>query len=328
MIGKMLPPEEEDVPAWPEGRRFAVCLTHDIDLISLQAAMNWYEHDIRTYGLARLLPSLPLRALRLLIQTIKKGSPFWTFEDIAEAERELGFRSAFFFVVRDSPEPNGPDYNLLRSPRLVELLERLGKGGWEVGLHSIGGSMMEKEIGDLSSVGVHPASVRIHRLSMTVPETWRQISASGLRIDCSLGYNDESGFRGGFCHPFLLFDAERGSRLDTLELPLAVMDASYYWRQRRSPSEAWSEILRVMDVVQENSGLLVVLWHNNFFDRALLDEWRRLYARLLQEIARRGAYVACPRDIARNWTSRMMTLDGGVGPRQRTEESGSEAGGG
>ncbi len=43
MIGRMLPDDQEGVrPPWPDGRRFGVCLTHDVDIVSLRASLNWY----------------------------------------------------------------------------------------------------------------------------------------------------------------------------------------------------------------------------------------------------------------------------------------------
>ncbi len=67
---------------------------------------------------------------------------------------------------------------------MMGLIEELRKGGWEVGLHSLGDSRLDEEMASLSSIGVYPASARIHRLSMTVSAAWRRMAASGIQADC------------------------------------------------------------------------------------------------------------------------------------------------
>src|SRR5205823_4741806 len=117
-------------PRW-RGARFAVALTHDVDV-----PWRWTRSAIRAAagrlrrGAWREAPALAA----VPIHRIRGTDPNWRFDRIVALEKRAGVRSTFFILVGHDHPADGPApevYERLR-PQLVEIV--LG-GGMEVGLH-------------------------------------------------------------------------------------------------------------------------------------------------------------------------------------------------
>ncbi len=126
-------------PRWG-GARFAVALSHDVDI-----PWRWTRKGVRL-GAGRLKAavrgrdgSAALREARGLaavpVHRVRGTDPNFSFQRIVEIERTRGASSVFFLlaahrVVQDGPAPD--DYARLR-PRVVETLLELRA---EIGLHA------------------------------------------------------------------------------------------------------------------------------------------------------------------------------------------------
>jgi len=96
---------------WPEGARFAVCLTHDIDNIDRPI-----EHIEKVRD-------------RFTVEdynawTDGRISLYDNVEEIAKRESELGFRSSFYYMSAEYP-----------LERVRAVAKKLFEKGWDVGLH-------------------------------------------------------------------------------------------------------------------------------------------------------------------------------------------------
>ena len=81
---------------YPEGKKFAVCLTHDVDLV----------HFFQVSRVAKaLLKGQINETWRVLLSKInKKFNPWWNFEDIMTLEKKYRAKSSFYFLVLDKDE--------------------------------------------------------------------------------------------------------------------------------------------------------------------------------------------------------------------------------
>ena len=266
-------------PRW-RGARFAVALTHDVDIpwrwtrLGLKLAAG--RKDVRA------LAGVPLHKLR-------RTDPNWSFERILDLEREHGARSTFFLMTgfghRADPEPYGE-----RLPRLVEAL-----GGAEIGLHGSYRAADEparlaEEKAGLERVAGPVAGQRFHYLRLNLPA----VEAAGFRYDSSLGFPGALGFRAGIAHPFRPW----GTRL--VEIPLAAMDVTLGERRYLglSAREAEPRLLGLLDWAAEHGGGFAILWHTDRFDRWTARGWDRLYERVLAGIAERGGTCLSAGELA------------------------------
>ena len=295
---------------WPDRRRFAVCLTHDVD--ETRKTYQWITRPVR------FLRSGDFQGIRnqlaSLVQKIKGKEPYWTFPDIMQIEREFGVSSTFFFLKETartellSPESwhHWARTRSLDDPEMKVMMLALEAAGSEVGLHGSFYSyrnpeLLEHEKEDLEKLtGRQIRGIRQHHLNLEIPLTWTIHQALHLSYDTSLGFKDRIGFRSGTCFPFHPIAGE--DELDLLEIPLALMDITIPMN-----SDGWAACQRIIDAVEKRQGVLTLLWHPPVFNELEYPHAREMYQRILALCRDRGAWITNSRDISDWWTRREET---------------------
>jgi peptidoglycan/xylan/chitin deacetylase (PgdA/CDA1 family) len=295
-------------PRW-RGARFAVALTHDVDV-----PWRWTRRAVRgsaarlkshALGRCRAAAVREARALAALpLHKLRRSDPNWRFDAIMDAERERGSSSTFFLLAGHADPHDGPSpetYDRVR-PRLVETLRA---GGGEVGLH---GSYLaardpkrlaaEKRV--LEELGAEVRGQRYHYLRVDPHANLAPLAELGLRYDSSLGFSDAIGFRAGIMQPFRPWDLARDRPLDLVEIPLAAMDVTLGEERYLglSAADAQRPLLDLLDVAAEFGGGFAVLWHTDRFDRGTAQGWDGLYARFLDAVRERGGILLSAGELA------------------------------
>jgi peptidoglycan/xylan/chitin deacetylase (PgdA/CDA1 family) len=285
-------------PRW-RGARFAVALTHDVDV-----PWRWTRLGVRGSAArlkshvlgrrrgpavreARALAGMPLHRLR-------GTDPNWRFDDLLDAERERGASSTFFLLAGHNDRHDGASpevYDRLR-PRLVETILA---GGGEVGVHGSylaarDTAVLEAEIAALRGLGADVRGQRYHYLRVDPHANLAPLPGLGLRYDTTLGFPDAPGFRAGIAQPFRPWDVAADRPLDLVEIPLAAMDVTLGEERYLglSAHDAEMRLLGLLDWAAENGGGFSILWHTDRFDPATARGWDRLYFRLLDAVRERG----------------------------------------
>jgi len=291
------------------GAKFAVALTHDVDV-----PWRWTRIGIRGaaarlkgHALAgRVSPALhEARGLaRVPLHRIRGSDPNWRFSEIAAEERAHGSRSTFFVMAGHGHRADGAapeSYERLRT-RLVETL--VGAGA-EVGLH---GSYLAAE--DLDRLARERALLaqldgplvghRYHYLRVDPHRNLVPLEGLGFRYDTSLGFPDALGFRGGIAHPFRVWDITRDRPSDLIEVPLAVMDATLAEERYEglSAEAARPRVLALLDWAAEHGGGFSILWHPERFDGPSARGWDRLYFELIEAVRERGGICLAAGELA------------------------------
>lgn len=287
-------------PEYPDGKQFAVVLSHDIDHVyppfshTLLSSAHHARH-LRPGGLWRDL-SWKLKG--------KRASPYRNFREIMALEREHGAKSSFYFMTADR------DVQRVRYD-IAELESDLGEiadCGWEVGLH--GGFYSCMDLAEIKAekarlervLGKPVVGYRNHYLRFRVPDTWEVLEQAGFKYDTTLGYNDVLGCRNGMCHPFRPYSLSAGRELDLVEIPLLIMDGTLFDRTASFP-EAWEIARRIVDEVAQYSGVVTLLWHNHVFNSAHTEAWKKLYIKLLIYCCEKNAWITSGEEIL-NWSCR------------------------
>jgi peptidoglycan/xylan/chitin deacetylase (PgdA/CDA1 family) len=287
-------------PRWGGGR-FAVALTHDVDV-----PWRWTRNGIRAaagrlrrgaWWEARALAAVPVHRLR-------GTDPNWRFDRIVRLEKGAGVRSTFFVLVGHNHPADGPApevYARLR-PRLVETI--VG-GGMEVGLHgSYTAAGDEERLGDekraLEALAGPVRGHRYHYLRVDPGGNLAPLERLGFAYDSTLGYAGGLGFRAGIAHPFRPWGSEEDEPLDLIEIPLAVMDVTLAEeRYLGLPARlAWKQITRLLDWAAEYGGGFAILWHTDRFDPGTARGWDRLYERVLEGVRERGGVCLSAGELA------------------------------
>jgi hypothetical protein len=289
------------------GARFAVALTHDVDTpwrwtpIGVRGAAARFKADVlharvgRAFGEAKGLARVPVHRWR-------GTDPNWRFREIITESKRHGATGMTFYVLaghRDSHDGAAPEvYDRLR-PRLIEELS-----GAEVGLHASytaadDPSQIERELRVLRGLGARVTGNRYHYLRVDPHRNLRDIESADLRYDTTLGFPDAIGFRAGIARPFRPWDVDRDAPMDLVEVPLAVMDATFDRRYLDlSARKAWPRLERLLDWAAANGAAFAILWHPDRFDPPTSGGWDRLYYRVLDAIRERGGVCVPAAELA------------------------------
>jgi peptidoglycan/xylan/chitin deacetylase (PgdA/CDA1 family) len=286
-------------PPRPLGARFAVALTHDVDVVwrwtrlGVKGAL-WRARrgDLRQLGeLARA----PLHRLR-------GTDPWWRFRELLAAERRLGVCSTFFVLAANRVPEDGlaPDVYARLRPRLVE---ELRTGGAEIALHpsyraADEAALLEDEHALLESLAGQVEGVRYHYLRLDPHRNLAPLAAR-FAYDSSFGFTDDLGFRGS-ARPFRPWDVERDEPFDLVEIPMAAMDATlaepHYLGL--NPEAASRRLDALLDRAAELGAAFSVIWHTERFDAATARGWDRVYFRLIEGVKARGGVCVDGKTLA------------------------------
>jgi peptidoglycan/xylan/chitin deacetylase (PgdA/CDA1 family) len=295
-------------PRW-RGARFAVALTHDVDV-----PWRWTRLGVRgsaarlkSHVLARRRAGAVREARALAgmpVHRLRGTDPNWRFREITDAERDRGASSTFFLLAGHSDRHDGASpevYDRLR-PRLVETIL---EGGGEVGLHGSylaarDAGLLAVEANALEELGAQVRGQRYHYLRVDPHANLAPLPALGLRYDTTLGFPDAPGFRAGIAHPFRPWDVAAARPLDLVEIPLAAMDVTLGEERYLGLSAAQAEgrLLELLDFAAEHGGGFSVLWHTDRFDPGTARGWDRLYLRLLDAVRERGGVCLSAGELA------------------------------
>lgn len=269
---------------YPENRKFAVCLTHDIDDIY----PSWKYRTFTSFKFG-----LKLKLKKALDRFFKKENPYWNFKKIMKLEEKYNCKSSFYFMTSEK-DIYGFRYHI---KDLEDVLKYIIENDCEVGLH--GGyysynnlEKIKKEKEELEKIlGKKVIGYRNHFLRFKVPDTWRLLYKAGLKYDATFSYADMAGFRNGMCHPFKPYDLNNNKKIDILEIPLIIMDGTLFEYMRLDINEAWEISKRLIDTVEKYSGVLTILWHNTSFDDIFYKDWGVLYKKILNYCHNKNAWM-------------------------------------
>lgn len=274
---------------WSLGKRFVICLTHDVDRI--KKTYQYITHFLKTGRLYHL------------VSFFKRDEPYWVFEKIMKVEKKYKVRSTFFFLNESGKPTINPKtwklylgrYNI-EDPKVVDIIRELDSNGWEIAVHGSFNSyknitLLKKEKSVLEKIVGHEViGIRQHYLNLKIPQTWRLQFKVGFKYDASFGLKNDVGFRENKMLPFRPFNNE------FLVIPLSIMDTALFKRFKNC-REAWKKCLELINYAAKNHALLTVLWHQISFNEEEFPGRLRVYKKIIKEGKRRSAWFPRCKDI-------------------------------
>jgi hypothetical protein len=92
---------------WPEGKDFAFCLTHDLDVISESDFIQLNRRYRRLFQFAtslkekaRLLPYIMYTGIKSIMNPVKNDA-LWFYEKWSDIEKSYGYSSTYFVYVAE-----------------------------------------------------------------------------------------------------------------------------------------------------------------------------------------------------------------------------------
>ncbi len=315
----VIAPLPQAPPRWPDGKRFALVLTHDVDHLiahSLKERGRALQH-IGAAPIGRKAVHL-LGFLNALAQRARPRSTRWAgIDEWMDVEAKHGFQSSFFFFAQPLPRPHFSDAFYRYSDRadfqgrsrpIGDIIREVADAGWDVGLH---GSIhtfsdatllaQERQIVE-AAAGKPVSTIRQHYLKYDAWRTPEAHEAAGFQADCTLGSNVSADYRCGTGLPFLMYGHGRQAPTNVLQVPLVIEDTALIRHQGLSEDLAVAQCVELMTAAAEAESALTLLWHNSFARDSI--EFR-VYERVLQVASDLGAWGCSVAQMNEWWRSRL-----------------------
>jgi hypothetical protein len=296
--------------AWPEGKRFAACLTHDVDTVQLDSRSELIRtinlHVRNADGFTKTL-----RHLSSVVGLRKSPRNLDIFSPWVDLEQKHGFRSSFFFFATRIRQRHVID-NVYRwddrapyrgeNCSVREIMRDLHRLECEIGLH---GSYLsarsyetiaEQKEDVEKALGETVVANRQHNLHFDATLTPGILEKAGLKIDSTLGFNREVGFRAGTSYPFRMWDLASERWLGITEIPLVLHDGALLRADNLDldPESALALCKRLINRVIETKGVVTLLWHPESIAR---PGWFGVYEKLLEYIHEQNGWGASARNL-------------------------------
>ena len=303
----------EPLARWPQGKRAAAAITHDVD----------YPEVIRWLEPARIVRRQGRQGLGPAWEVLTGRRDHWAFPQWMAFEQQYGVRSAFYFVARQgslveyargTPDP----FYDVTAPRFRDLFRTLIDGGWEVGMHAsyLAYAARERFAGEKQrleqAAGAPVLGNRHHYWHMNPadPTETLQLHADiGLLYDTSLTHDRYLGWRRGVTTPFYPFAPRAQKEIGAVQLPVAWMDAQLAQRIDLTQPQRDAMVIELVTRVAAQQGVFVANVHDYVFDDVLFPGWLATLRAALEHITVRGDFwLATPAAIARHWADRYRQL--------------------
>ncbi|RKY12509.1 MAG: hypothetical protein DRP65_00960 [Planctomycetota bacterium] len=308
-------------PNWPDGKKFALCLTHDVDSVSQYALRRpWNSIVLALKNLGK--PEYKKRLINNCYHYLNNfahrltSDPYHHFEKWLDLESQFDAHSTFFFFPEKTGKKHfadcGYSYNenikfAGQKCSVKELMQEIDRRGWEIGLHAscrsfddVDEMKFQKEQVE-KAIGYEIKSVRQHCLYMDIKSTPVVQNAAGLKYDSSLGFNSNIGFRFGTSYPWHLYDSDKEKQLEILEIPLAIMDCALLSPNRclaLDKATAVEYCKLIIDEVEKVKGVVTLLWHPEYVSR---ESWFLVYKEALRYAKQKNAWFGSVGEIGDYW---------------------------
>lgn len=316
-VNKIENSEQRDQGRWPDGKRFALCLTHDLDELPVT---NPLTAGWRAGRQMRLAGSGSFAAIRRGLGVVKTGAAVTrrNLEVWQEIENQFGFKSTFFVFPSRVGKRHHWDcsYQLSdpvvyrKSQRILkDVIREIDTDGWEIGLHGSYHSATDAEMLKDQRIQIENIvdreirSVRQHYLHYDAAVTPGVHEAAGLTADSTMGFNRSIGFRAGSSFPFWCWSHADQRPTRVLEISQQIMDGALFQTNglEYDRTTALEHSVQLMEAVEKVGGCLTLSWHPHHIDD---DDWWAVYKQLLAEASRRDAWGCSVGQLADWWIKR------------------------
>jgi len=286
-----------------EGKNFAVCLTHDVDVLRKWSPFGVYNEIVNKFIMGREeIQKRRERFAKFLYYFLKGYDPYREgMGKIFEFENKFGVKSTFFLKSGGATKY---DARYKWDEFMFGFVRKLKENGFEIGLHPSFDAfdkielMRNEKEKILEFVGSNVFGVRQHYLRYNFKITPFIQSELGFKYDSTLGFTSRQGFRCGYAFPFKIFDVDGNVEMEIYEIPIVFMDAVYqYGKNVKSIEEILSEVVKLLRVVKVFGGVMTVLFHNTVYDEFDSWGWDFVYEEFVKLALEEGAFVGSCEEI-------------------------------
>ena len=292
------------VAPWPEGHRWAVAVTHDLDVVDWWLLFPLLRMvELGTKGHWRLFARVARAALRSISRDpITRG-----VHSLLQLEAHHQIRATWFVICADPSIRSmltGDSTYRPEGQGARRILTALTHAGHEIGLHgsfATAGDVraMMRQRRTLGRLADSPVEgIRQHFLRMRPGRTQRIMVQAGFEYDATWGFADRNGFRLGVADVVPAWDAAAETTLPLDLLPLVWMDRALSKYAGVEEAGRWIDDARELaGTCKAVEGAWVGLWHPNTTEALGFPGAEPAFIALLQALADGRPYFASAHKI-------------------------------
>ena len=223
-----------------------------------------------------------------LVTANKRKDPFDTYSLQFNLQKKYNLNVRYFMLLGDY---GINDKNISHTNSSFQVLVKRLADLAPVGIHpSFGSNITENKLAiEVKRLrDIHKREVnfsRQHFLQLSLPKTYKRLIEAGITDDYTMGYASVLGFRAGISSPFTFYNLDAEQILPITIHPFAIIDDILNFNMKLSANEAVERISGIIEDVNQVSGTLISIWHNDTFsDEGVWKGWRNVYEEMVKLI--------------------------------------------
>jgi hypothetical protein len=289
---------------WPEGKRWAMAMTHDLDVVSGWPVFTALR-TIELLGKGEL--GRVGRVLAGAVASVAGDPVIAAARAVMDVERNRGVRSTWF-IITETPSVSsaraGDVTYTPESPRARRIIAEVGAAGHELGLHGsfatyVTSATFAAQRERLTAiVGRDVPGVRQHFLRMQPGVSHRAMLDAAFSYDSTFGFADRNGFRLGAADVLPVWHEGEQRALPLDELPFVWMDrALSKYRGVENPQRWIEDALAIAGRCREVEGAWCGIWHPNLSTPLGFPGAEQAFGSLVQGLMAGDPWAASAGDI-------------------------------
>jgi len=274
---------------WPEGKKFAVSLSHNIEYWNF-----WTEEQLKK----RRNVNSDNRSIKNFIRSLKHKidknlfyDPVKLIKKIIRKEKLLRTASTFFILTKtDFPDERRNYFaDEQHFQQLVKLLKDASVnlyGSKEAGFQY---HYLPTEMDKLSGFSSH--GFRVRYLNLNYQNLFSALEKGKVKYDSSMGFDEHVGYRAGISYPFQPYNLKEDRPFNLLEIPVIALDSSLMNQNKNDNKRAEAKINRLVKISKEHNSHISVSWHTHHFEKIDYPKWGKIYWKLLNYSKRNSAWL-------------------------------------
>lgn len=289
---------------WPDGKQYALSLSHNIDYWNFRTKESLKKLNVRrreTSGYST--DSL----LKLFLHNIDKK---WFFDPAELIKKiikiEANFRASSSFFVLTKPDLKDKKLNYFSDTEIFQQILNIFstlslnlQGTKEAGVDI---AVLRDEHVRLK--GFSAKGFRVRYLNMNYQKLFNNLEAGKIKYDSSMGFYDKTGYAAGISYPFRPYNLEEDRPFNVLEIPSVISDRTLHVNFRGNAKKAEHYLEEIFERSADFKSHISLSWHNHVFDNIDFPGWGRLYKKLLQKAHKSNAWICNLDEMCEYWKER------------------------
>ncbi|HPR17549.1 MAG TPA: hypothetical protein PLD62_04810 [Candidatus Cloacimonadota bacterium] len=298
-------PEIVIMNVWPEGKKFALSVSHNVEFWDFWSK----EYIDEILQQKKTLQNKEQRNIYWNARFHKLIRPYSTsadhgFAKLIRKEKIYKFKASFFLITKtDFPDRRR---NYFAQEKCLPKLEKLLKNGNVnlLGSEEAGSDpdILKQEWEKLTEF---PAKgFRVRNLNAPYQKLFAILEEAKINFDSSLGFDVKTGFRAGISYPFQPYNLPEDRPFDILEIPLILDNSALQAEAGRNSTKTKKILKRMFKQTLEHHAHLSISWQSHKLYSSSFLSHRNLFWQFIGYAKLHNAWICSLEKLYNYWQNR------------------------